>query len=76
MNGSLFFSDKGLAEGSSYQVSSGGKITNATDSWNGWMENGDWSDGSSIGSFTIKGSITTIGSSFGPGNNGGFPGIH
>ncbi len=71
MNGSLFFSAKALTEGSTYQVSIGGKISGFADSWNGWFDGGSWSDGSSVGSFTIKGAVTTVGTPSGP---GGFPG--
>lgn len=73
LNGSLFFSSKDLKEGTTYQVSSNGKISNTLQEWNGWYDGGNWSDGSSVGSFTIKGTITTIGVSSGPGG-GGFPG--
>lgn len=73
INGSLFFSSKDLQEGATYQVSSNGILTDASDKWNGWQNSGTWSDGSSIGSFTIKGTVTTIGTSSGPGG-GGFPG--
>lgn len=76
MNGCLFFSAKGLTESYTYEVSNGGKIAEPTDSWNGWYEGGNWSDGSLVGSFTVKGIVTTVGSSFGPGGNGGFPGGH
>ncbi|MDE5794191.1 MAG: carbohydrate-binding domain-containing protein [Muribaculaceae bacterium] len=74
INGSLFFSSKDLNEGATYQISSNGKLTGAYDKWNGWQDGGVWSDGTSIGSFTIKGTITTIGTSAGPGGGGGFPG--
>ncbi|MDE6478834.1 MAG: carbohydrate-binding domain-containing protein [Muribaculaceae bacterium] len=73
INGSLFFSSKDLQEGSTYQVCSNGQLTNPSDKWNGWQDSGIWSDGTSIGSFTIKGTVTTIGVSSGPGG-GGFPG--
>lgn len=71
MNGSLFFSATTLTEGSTFQVCTGGKISDFADSWNGWFDGGSWSDGSSVGSFTIKGAVTTVGTSSGP---GGFPG--
>lgn len=73
INGSLFFSSKDLQEGATYQVSSNGKLTEASDKWNGWQSGGNWSDGTTIGSFTVKGTVTTIGTSSGPGG-GGFPG--
>lgn len=73
LNGSLFFSSKDLKDGTTYQLSSNGKIENASEVWNGWHSDGSWSGGSSIGSFTVSGTITTIGSSSGPGG-GGFPG--
>ena len=74
INGSLFFSSKDLQEGTSYQVSINGKLVDNTDKWNGWQDSGTWSDGTSIGSFIIKGTVTTIGTSSGPGGGGGFPG--
>ena len=73
LNGSLFFSSKELKDGSTYQISSNGKIANALQEWNGWHDGGSWSDGSSVGSFTVKGTVTTVGTSTGPGG-GGFPG--
>ena len=74
LNGSLFFSSGSLTNGSTYQVCSGGSVTNAAESWNGWYEGGSWSDGSTVGSFTVNGTVTTVGTSSGPGGGGGFPG--
>lgn len=74
INGSLFFSSKDLQEGATYQISSNGKLSGDYDKWNGWQNSGIWSEGTSIGSFTIKGTVTTIGTSSGPGGGGGFPG--
>ncbi|MDE6379659.1 MAG: carbohydrate-binding domain-containing protein [Muribaculaceae bacterium] len=74
LNGSLFFSSSELKEGASYQISSNGKISNAAEIWNGWHNGGTWSDGSKIGTFSINGTVTTIGTSSGPGGGGGFPG--
>ena len=74
MNGCLFISSGSLTNGSTYQVCSGGSLSAATDSWNGWCEGGSWSDGSTVGSFTVNGTVTTVGTSSGPGGGGGFPG--
>lgn len=74
MNGSMLFSSDSLMDGSTFQVSTGGKISDFTVSWNGWYDGGSWSDGASVGSFTINGVVTTVGTSSGPGGNGGFPG--
>lgn len=75
INGSLFFSSKDLQEGAAYQVSSNGKLAGYSEKWNGWQDSGSWSEGTSIGAFTIKGTITTIGTSSGPGGGGpGGPG--
>lgn len=73
LNGSLFFSSKDLKDGTTYQLNSNGRIENASEVWNGWHSGGSWSGGSSIGSFTVSGPVTTIGTSSGPGG-GGFPG--
>lgn len=69
MNGSLFYSSEDLTDNTTYQVSSGGNISNAISSWNGWYDGGSWSDGNPVGSFTVNGIVTTVGASFGPGGN-------
>ena len=72
MNGaSFFFSTPDIASGASYTVSSGGALSNYTDSWNGWYGGGTWSGGSQVGTFTSSSVVTTVGSS---GSVGGMPG--
>lgn len=72
MNGaSFFFSTPDIASGASYTVSSGGTLSNYTDSWNGWYGGGTWSGGSQVGTFTSSSVVTTVGSS---GSVGGMPG--
>ncbi len=64
---SLFFSSPDLVDGT-YTVVSGGTLTGYSDYWNGWYSGGTFSGGSTLGTFTSNGTITTVGSS------GGFPG--
>lgn len=73
LRGTLFFSSANLTEGTTYQISIGGELSDAATQWNGWYDGGVWSGGTAAGSFTISGKVTTVGSSFGPGG-GGFPG--
>ena len=68
----FFFSTPDIASGASYTVSSGGTLSDYTDSWNGWYGGGTWSGGSQVGTFTSSSIVTTVGSSgFG---GGGMPG--
>lgn len=78
---SLLFSSPELEEGN-YTVSTGGTLTDATDTWNGWHSAGTWSGGTQLGTFTSSGIVTTVGNSAGgggtpggngPGNNPGGP---
>lgn len=66
---SLLFSSSDLVAGS-YTVSTGGTLSAATESWNGWSAGGTWSGGTQAGTFTSSSTVTTVGSSMG----GGFPG--
>lgn len=67
---SLLFSSAELAAGS-YTVSTGGTLSGATDSWNGWSAGGTWSGGTQTGSFTSNSMVTIVGSG---GIGGGFDG--
>lgn len=77
---SIFFSSPDIKEGSTYTVYSGGSLSDNTCNWNGWFEDGSYTQGSEFGTFTSDDINTTIGQSngpgFGPGNggpgNGGF----
>ena len=74
---SLLFSSADLVAGT-YTVSTGGTMSGATDTWNGWATGGTWSGGSQTGTFTSSGTVTTVGNGgmgggF-PGGGGGFPG--
>lgn len=71
ISGSLFFSSAELKENETYIVSMGGTNSGATKNWHGWCDGGMWSEGSEAGTFTVKGTVTTIGSSFGPGGGHG-----
>lgn len=71
MNGmSLFFSSPALAKGT-YTLAGGGALSGASDSWYEWYSGGTWSNGESLGSFTVNSVVTTVGNSQGGGNNPG-----
>jgi hypothetical protein len=70
-SGSFFFSSSLLAKGSSYTISSGGSITSYTDSWNGWFDGGNWSNGTTVQTFSISSVITSLGTSTNGGMGGG-----
>lgn len=70
---SLLFSSADLKDGS-YTVSTGGTLSGATDSWNGWSAGGTWSDGTQAGTFTSNSTVTTVGNSGMGGGFGGGPG--
>ncbi len=67
---SLFFSSPDLTAGS-YTVSVGGTLSDATDTWNGWMSGGTWSGGTQLGTFTSNSIVTTVGGNTGGGGNPG-----
>lgn len=76
---SFFFSTPDISSGTSYTLSSGGSLSDYTDSWNGWYGGGTWSGGSQVGTFTSNSVVTTVGSSgIGGGGmqGGGGPGGH
>lgn len=68
----FFFSTPNIASGASYTISSGGSLSDYTDSWNGWYEGGTWSGGSQVGTFTSNSVVTTVGNNGSGG--GGMPG--
>ncbi len=73
----FFFSTPDITSGASYTVSSGGTLSDFTNSWNGWYAGGTWSDGSQVGTFTSSSIVTIVGSSgngFGGGPGDGFGG--
>lgn len=75
MNGmSLFFSSPDILSGKTYKVYSGGSLNENTVNWNGWFEDGSYTIGTELGSFTSNSLTTTVGKSNGsgggPGNGG------
>ncbi len=70
----FFFSCPDMASGKSYTISSGGKLSDCTDSWNGWYGGGRWNEGAEMTTFTASNVVTTIGSSSGGPGGGGWPG--
>jgi hypothetical protein len=69
-NGSFFFSSPALTKGTSYTISTGGSLTDSTNNWNGWYDGGTWSNGTSVKTFTISSTVTSLGTS-GNGMGGG-----
>jgi hypothetical protein len=69
-SGSFFFSSPALTKGTSYTISTGGSLTDSTDNWNGWYDGGTWSNGTSVKTFTISSTVTSLGTS-GNGMGGG-----
>lgn len=67
----FFFSTPDIVSGAYYTVSSGGSLSDYTDSWNGWYGEGTWSGGSQVGTFTSNSVVTSVGNS---GLGGGTPG--
>ncbi|MBQ8811676.1 MAG: carbohydrate-binding domain-containing protein [Bacteroidales bacterium] len=72
MNGmSLFFSSPGIKTGETYTVYSGGSLSGNTVNWNGWFEDGTYTAGTELGTFTSNSLTTTVGQSNGPGGGPG-----
>ena len=67
---SLFFSSPDLIAGG-YTVSTGGTLSGATDTWNGWSAGGTWIGGTQVGTFTSSSVVTTVGNNTGGGGNPG-----
>lgn len=71
MSATICFSTPDIKSGSTYSVSSGGSVSNYSDSWQGWYSNGTWSGGTQLTTFTPSSVVTSIGSSSGGGPGGG-----
>lgn len=74
-NASFLFSSPQIAMNETYTIESGGILSGYTDSWNGWYEEGIWSNGKQVASFTSTNVITTIGTTNGGSEGGGMGGI-
>ena len=70
----VFFSSEEIKSGGTYTVSSGGSLSGNTINWNGWFEDGTYTGGTELGTFTSNGINTTVGQGNGPGGPGGGPG--
>lgn len=71
----IFFSSPDIKKGATYTVYSGGSLSGNTSNWNGWFEDGNYIQGTELGTFTSNNINTTVGQSNGPGGgpgNGGF----
>lgn len=64
---SLFFSSPDIKSGKTYTVYSGGSISGNTINWKGWFEDGSYTIGTELGSFTSNSLTTTVGQGNGPG---------
>lgn len=64
---SLFFSSPDIKSGKTYTVYSGGSISGNTINWKGWFEDGSYTTGTELGSFTSNSLTTTVGQGNGPG---------
>ena len=72
MNGmSLFFSSEEIKSGETYTVYSGGSLSGNSINWNGWFEDGSYTAGTELGTFTSNSLTTTVGQSNGPGGGPG-----
>ncbi len=75
----LFFSSPDLADGT-YTVVSGGEASGFSDQWCGWHSGGEVTGGETLGTFTSRSTITTVGTGGGtpggdiPGGGGNNPG--
>lgn len=78
MNGlALFFSSPDIKSGASYTAYMGGTLSSNAINWNGWFDDGAYTVGTELGTFTSSSITTTVGQSGGadggPGNgDGGF----
>ena len=71
----LFFSSADIRSGETYTVYSGGSLSGNTTNWNGWFDDGAYTEGTQLGTFTSNNVTTTVGQSNGPGGgpgNGGW----
>ena len=67
----VFFSSPDIKSGGTYTVYSGGELSGNTVNWNGWFEDGAYTAGSELDSFTSSSINTTVGQSNGPGGGPG-----
>lgn len=67
----IFFSSPDIKSGETYTVYSGGSLSGNTVNWNGWFEDGSYSNGSQLGTFTSNSLTITVGQSNGPGGGPG-----
>lgn len=68
---SLFFSSPDIKSGGTYTVYSGGSLSGNSVNWNGWFEDGTYTAGTELGTFTSSSLTTTVGQSSGPGGGPG-----
>ena len=68
---SLFFSSPDIKSGRTYTVYSGGSLSGNSVNWNGWFEDGTYTAGTELGTFTSSSLTTTVGQSSGPGGGPG-----
>ena len=63
----VFFSSPDIRSGGTYAVYSGGTLSGNTVNWNGWFdEDGTYTAGTKLGTFTSSSINTTVGQSSGP----------
>lgn len=67
---SLFFSSPAITANESYTVYSGGSLSDNTINWNGWYEDGTYTAGTLLGTFTSSSLTSVVGQSNGPGGGG------
>ncbi len=74
MNGmTLLFSSPDITKGTSYTLLTGGSVSGYTSEWNGWYEGASWSGGSSLKTFSVNSTVTTVDtSSYGTPGGGRF----
>lgn len=68
---SLFFSSPDIKSGGTYTVYSGGSLSGNSVNWNGWFEDGTYTAGTELGTFTSSSLTTNVGQSNGPGGGPG-----
>ena len=68
---SLFFSSPDIKSGGTYTVYTGGSLSGNSVNWNGWFEDGTYTAGTELGTFTSSSLTTTVGQSNGPGGGPG-----
>ncbi len=67
----LFFSSSDIKSGETYTVYTGGSLSGNTINWNGWFQDGAYTEGTELGTFTSNNVTTTVGQSNGPGGGPG-----